>query len=641
MTGTVVHNPWLKKIASLLHALPRDVYRRHNQLAIDGVLCSLSLWVAFNLRFDFHVPVSSRPPMYLWMLLLPLLRPATMLMLGAYKGIWRYFNLYDALMVIATAAPSTAAMLVLRGTLGERFWPAAIPYTVCVIELGVYVALAFSIRSFRRATYEIGRGIPHRKLRALIVGAEETLAGAIRQASSDPRIHVVGVLAPQEQMHGLRIGGFDVLTGPGQLGPVLAKKNIDVVLIADAGMQALGHTVATATEFGVDIRLLPSASSVVSGEVRVAAPPKAEIALMERGVALASTAAEVEEAFRLRTVLVSGAGGSIGSEICRQAVQLPVRKIILLDQDENAIFERNNELRAMAGGVEIVPLVGDIRDEARLRRVFTQHSPQIVLHAAAYKHVPVMEANCSEAILNNITGTRLLAETAASFACERFLMISTDKAVNPISVMGASKRVAELIVQGLAAREAERNGTTRFACVRFGNVAGSRGSVVPIFLRQIAAGEPLTITDEAMTRYFMTIPEAVQLVLQACSLGDQGDIYILDMGDPIKIKNLACKLIEMSGLRPGKDIEIQVIGMRPGEKLHEELWYRGATVEPTHFSRVFRIAADGPPARFEQALRELEQQAREGRDAEARQLLFKMPLHPQRAGAAAATASRS
>ena len=284
--------------------------------------------------------------------------------------------------------------------------------------------------------------------------------------------------------------------------------------------------------------------------------------------------------------------------------------LLLLDQDENSIFEIHQQLSGTANGTRIVPLVGDIRDRSRMQGIFGKHHPQVVLHAAAYKHVPVMEHNCCEAVLNNIVGTREVADLAIAHGAERFLMISTDKAVRPSSVMGASKRLAEMVVQARAAATRGLDGHhPRCACVRFGNVVGSRGSVVPIFLRQIAEGGPLTVTDEDMTRYFMTIPEAVQLVLQAATLGSDGDIYMLDMGDPVKIIDLARKLVEMSGLRPEKDIEIRIVGARPGEKLHEQLWAEDARVRPTSFRRVLAVEAEPVSADFESALRELEEAA--------------------------------
>ena len=615
--------------------VPRGFYRRPTQLAIDGCFAAIAVWAAFNLRFDFNVPVWAQPAMHLWILLAAVLRPLVLLITSSYRSIWRYFNHYDALVFLLAASPFTLVLLSLRFTLNVRTWYSSVPLSVCLIDALVFGALGLFVRSFRRLTYEFGRGSASTRLRALIIGSEHTLAGALRQVSSDPEIEIVGIMAPHKQLHGFTIGGVEVIPEVSDLAKVLMERAVKVVLVADPDMDTLSHTVATVSEFGIEIRLLPSASTVISGKVRVSTPPSVDMAVMERGVALASPCPEVQVAFEGRCVLVSGAGGSIGSEICRQLMNLGIRQIVLLDQDENSIFERNNELRKMGSGVSIVPLVGDIRDEQRLHRIFNAYGPQIVLHAAAYKHVPVMEANCSEAILNNVTGTRLLAELAAAFQCERFLMISTDKAVNPISVMGASKRAAELAVQRIAVRERLNSGKTRFSCVRFGNVVGSRGSVVPIFLQQIAGGGPLTITDEEMTRYFMTIPEAVQLVLQACSLGEQGEIYILDMGDPIKIKNLARKLIEMSGLRPDKDIEIRVVGMRPGEKLHEDLWPEDGNVSRTLFDRVFEIQVAPPQIDFDTSLQRLESAAREGNDQQVRETLFSLLGSSQAATAAA------
>jgi FlaA1/EpsC-like NDP-sugar epimerase len=303
--------------------------------------------------------------------------------------------------------------------------------------------------------------------------------------------------------------------------------------------------------------------------------------------------------------------------------KLGVNKAILLDRDENSIFELQNQLAEIGSPSQIVPMVGDIRDRHQMQHVFERFRPEVVLHAAAFKHVGIMEQNPCEAVLNNVMGTRYLAELAIEFEAKRFLMISTDKAVKPTSVMGATKRVAELLVRSLAA---SCNGHgPQIACVRFGNVVGSRGSVVPIFLRQIAAGGPVTITHEEMTRYFMTIPEAVQLVMQASTLASNGTIYTLDLGDPLRITHLAHKLIEMSGLRPEKDIKIQFVGVRPGEKLHEQLWYEDCQVTPTAFARVLALEGQAVPS-IEEELRELEQVAFARQDDSVLQLLRDMPI---------------
>ncbi len=292
------------------------------------------------------------------------------------------------------------------------------------------------------------------------------------------------------------------------------------------------------------------------------------------------------EAFRERTVLVTGAGGSIGSELVRQLIGLPLKRIVLLDRDENALVETSSILGE--SGMETVPLVGDIRDEELVRHTFRHHSPEIVLHAAAYKHVPILESNCCEAVLNNVTGTRVLANAALESGAERFVLISTDKAVLPSSVMGATKRVAELVVEQHAGLARGLSRRTRFASVRFVNVLGSRGSVAPIFLRQIAAGGPVTITHEEMTRYFMTVSQAAQLVLQASTLAAEGNIFMLEMGDPVKIVDFANDLIRMSGLQPGRDIEVKVTGIRPGERLQEEPLGEGKEQSATRIPLRFR-----------------------------------------------------
>jgi FlaA1/EpsC-like NDP-sugar epimerase len=312
---------------------------------------------------------------------------------------------------------------------------------------------------------------------------------------------------------------------------------------------------------------------------------------------------------------------------------LPASSLVLLDRDENSIFELGNSLAVLARELEnaprIVPVVGDIRDGGHLRTLFEQHRPHVVLHAAAYKHVPIMESNVCEAVRNNVFGTRAVALAASRYAAERMVMISTDKAVHPSSVMGASKRIAEMLISEHARVEREKSSGaphTRMACVRFGNVVGSRGSVVPIFLRQIAAGGPVTITNEHMTRYFMTIPEAAQLVLQAASLASDGQVYTLDMGDPLKITALARKLIELSGLRPDKDIEIRFVGTRPGEKISEQLWHDESDARITLFPRVFAIESPPPPANFAQSLARLEEAALAHNEAAVLEALRLMPI---------------
>ncbi len=614
------------RLQAAVNLLPRRFFSRSTQFALDATACIASLYIAYQLRFDSSVPPLHSSVMWAWILLLPVMRPALMWALGGYDRIWRYFNMHDGIVLAITAMPPTMFMFVVRYTLWRQLWVAQIPVSVIMVEYGLYMVFGGGLRAVRRLTFEAS-GASEPRLRALIVGKEETLPAALRHVTTHPELTVVGLLAPDSKLHGLRIGGFWVLDEPGSLGRLLAAGAVDLVLIADTGLTCIGDMVATAAEFGVDVRLLPSAANVIKGDVRVTASARAEDVFQQRAAFLPEAHPNVVEAFRSRVVLITGAGGSIGAELARQVAGLPVASILLLDQDENSIFEVHSGLKASERcKAQLFPLVGDIRDRVRLQKIFEQFRPHIVLHAAAYKHVPVMEENCCEAVLNNIFGTRDVAETAVTYHAERFVMISTDKAVQPTSIMGATKRVAEMLVQSMAAQIGRRRGETRMACVRFGNVVGSRGSVVPIFLRQIAAGEPLTITDPEMTRYFLTIPEAVQLVLQAATLGSNGDIYMLDMGDPIKITALARKLIEMSGLRPDRDVGIRFVGARPGEKLHEKLWAEESKVQATEFPRVMAIEAREVPPDFEASLVGLESCAIAHDQQSVREVLERMPI---------------
>jgi FlaA1/EpsC-like NDP-sugar epimerase len=289
-------------------------------------------------------------------------------------------------------------------------------------------------------------------------------------------------------------------------------------------------------------------------------------------------------------VLVTGAGGSIGSELCRQLARLQPARIVALGRGENSIFELLQEMHRDFPGTRVDPIIADVRDERRMQRVFSTHRPYSVFHAAAHKHVPLMEANVSEAILNNVLGTRNVVQSSALCEAEHFVMVSTDKAVRPTSVMGATKRIAEFIVHEVAEEHSS------YVAVRFGNVLGSRGSVVPTFMRQIAAGGPVTITHPDMTRYFMTIPEAVQLILQAAALGKQGEVFVLDMGEPIRVLDLATDMIRLSGLEVGTDIEIKFLGTRPGEKLYEELFFGESVAVPTTHEKILRARDSAFPA---------------------------------------------
>jgi FlaA1/EpsC-like NDP-sugar epimerase len=609
----------LRQFSSFVAGLPAWFYSRQIQMAIDIVLGALSVLVAYRLRFDAGIPMRYRISMWMLILTLPLLRMVSVRLARGYEIVWRYFSFRDATLLAAVALPPSILLILLRlAPISDEF---RVPLGVIGAEYFSFVFLAGAARGMRRLTYE-GSRQANTAESAIIVGPEASLAGAMYQASQHPDIRVVGLLTPDADMEGKTIQGVKVLGSPSELGTVIVQESVSLVLVSDASMANLSEVVSAATEFGAEIRLLPSASNVMRGDVRVAARPNPE-AILSTGNREFDQQPEVVEAFRNRTVLITGAGGSIGSELCRQVARFPVRRILLLDQDENSIFEIHGNLRTLAPDLELVQIVGDIRNGTHMRRIFGTYLPDIVLHAAAYKHVPVMEVNRCQAVLNNVGGTRELADLSIEFEVGRFLMISTDKAVHPTSIMGATKRIAEIIIQN---RAASPNCPTRFGCVRFGNVVGSRGSVIPIFLRQINEGGPITITHELMTRYFMTIPEAVQLVLQAATLAESGQLYMLDMGDPKRIVDIARKLIESAGLRPDQDIQIKITGIRQGEKLHEQLWLEGTNVRPTRFQRVYNVPVPSQLPDISSEVETLEIVAQGGSENDVLETMKRLPI---------------
>ncbi len=617
----------LRKLRHLSQKIPSWLLHRNVQMLLDSIVAVTALWIAYLLRFDFSIPPTQQRGMVGWLIVIAVARPAAILLTNGYKSTWRFFALRDAIQLGARSVPVTIGLLLFRAAVHNG---TAIPYSVLLLELLLFLWLASGLRTIRRYEHEflnrVGSG-PN----TLIVGSEATLAGAVRHLRSSGNTNILGLVTEDERLVGLRIDGVLVRGHTAALPNLLAAHPIELVIIAGADIQAAEEVMRVAAQFGIQIRLLPSCVDLVKGKVQVRRIIGIDQISHVRQRKLSATAhPAVMECFADRVVLITGAGGSIGSELVRQVADLPIEKLIVLDRDENSIFELMNQLKGEGKDRIAVPVVSDIRDRFAIRHAFSKFRPNIVLHAAAYKHVPVMEDNCCEAILNNVCGTRELADAAIDYGSEKLVMISTDKAVHPSSVMGASKRTAEMLIQQRAIEAVQRRHRTQFACVRFGNVLGSRGSVVPIFLRQIAAGGPVTITHKEMTRYFMTIPQAVQLVLQAATLASTGDIYMLEMGDPVKIIEFAKEIIEMSGLTPGKDIEIKVVGMRPGEKLHEQLWNEDADVGPTSFPHVFRVKAARVQSDFSAMLRDLEKASRDRESNEIIQdLLRELPIDYQ------------
>jgi FlaA1/EpsC-like NDP-sugar epimerase len=601
--------------------IPSWMFHRNIQILLDALTAAIAMIYAYALRFDFQIPPKMQLSMWTWLCVGVFLRPSTLLLTRGYRSTWRFFDVRDGLYLALRSLPVTIALLLVRWLVSGV---PVVPYSVLILEFGIFLVFASTLRITRRLAHEAVYR-PSYRPRALIIGSETTLTTAVRHLHSCKEAQVIGLVSEDERLIGIQIAGLPVLGRPESLPSLMANHRIEVIVLSGANLNCAAQVIRDATDFEVQVRILPSGSDLMQGKVRVSRTLSIDQLALKNCEGLIETHPAVVGCFNGRTVLVTGAGGSIGSEIARQVSALNVGRLVLLDQDENSIFELMNQIGSQ-NNKEIVPIVGNIRDHEMVRRTFDRFHPDIALHAAAYKHVPMMEENCCEAVLNNVAGTRELADAAIEFDCQRLVMISTDKAVRPSSVMGATKRTAEMLIQQRA-EENNQHHKTHFACVRFGNVLGSRGSVVPIFLRQIETGGPVTITHEEMTRYFMTIPQAVQLVLQAATLASRGDIYLLDMGDPIKIIDFAKRIIRLAGLIPGKDIDIKVVGTRPGEKLHEQLWKEDALVTTTQFRGVFQVKANPAHTDLPQLLAALERAARTRQsDTAIQQLLHNLPI---------------
>lgn len=553
--------------------------RRLLVFGLDVVLIGLAFVFAFLLRFDFTVPPALLPLFRQGLLVSLLVKPLVFLFSGLYRNLWRYASLQDGVEIAKVVTASTVIsgfiLMYLR-----HFAP--YPRSIFILDWFLLLALIMSSRLVWRV-YRETVIMPRRTTvgqRTLIVGAGEAgslLLKEIRR-QQDSAFNIVGFVDDDPQKAGMKLHGITVLGTTKELARLIGSYSIEDVIIAipTAAGNAMRDIVKSCEHCKVRFKTLPAISDIIEGKISISQIKDVDICDLLGRDPIELDQGAIRNYLEGKRVLVTGAAGSIGSEICRQVARFSPAKLVLLDSAETPLYQIEKELSATYPDMRLAPVLADIRQSGRLDYVFETFLPEVVFHAAAYKHVPMIEYNPAEAVTNNILGTRLLAEKASAFGVDNFVMISTDKAVNPTNIMGASKRAAELFVQALA-----RESRTHFTTVRFGNVLGSNGSVIPLFKEQIAAGGPVTVTHPDVIRYFMTIPEASQLVLQAGCIGSGGEIFVLDMGEPVKIVDLAEELISLSGLTPYEDIEIIFTGLRPGEKLFEELLVAGEGVKPT------------------------------------------------------------
>jgi FlaA1/EpsC-like NDP-sugar epimerase len=605
------------------------------QLVFDAALIVAAWRLTFFLRFDKTTPIFYRHLLD-WdvVALVVAINLATFVLFGFYNRWWRYVSTRDmwgAFRGVTVGSALTYLAL-------YAFPPAntsRLPRGVAALDYLLVLAFVAGTRLLARTLIERPQAglVAHGK-EVLIVGAGDAGQLIVREMQRNRQLHYtpIGFVDDDPRKRGARIVDVRVLGTTDELAHLLRDNKPDEVLIAipSAAGAVRSRVVETCRAANVPVKTLPGLHELISGDVNLAGqirPVQVEDVLGRDQVEvdLRSVATYV----RGKAVLVTGAGGSIGGELCRQLARLGAVRLMLVDKGESALFEIERELVGERDYSAAIPILADTGDRAKMRQVFERYEPQVVFHAAAYKHVGMLEANPLQAVQNNVLATRALAEVAVEAGVERFVLISTDKAANPKNVMGQSKAVCEWIVESFALHpEVE----TRFVAVRFGNVLGSSGSVIPIFRRQIERGGPVTVTNPEMTRFFMTIPEASSLVVQAGAMGGRGQVYVLDMGEPVRILDLAKQMIRLSGRRE-QDIPIVFTGARAGEKLHEVLWNDGETVGPTSHPKIMRAArAQIDPAWLEDSLLELERLVEEGDTLGVVSKLGSMVAEPARTG---------
>jgi FlaA1/EpsC-like NDP-sugar epimerase len=573
----------------------RPNFRNKYVLLLDIVLIFVAVLGSYALRFElgplFFQYISSA----IWMVAVSLvIKPLIYYWFGLYRRMWMYASVQELkLIIIAVTAASVAVSAVMVGLLSVnvfRGFPRAVLVLDWILSLMMVGGLRFSLRVIGDNLVVGSAPIrTHGSRRLLIVGAGDAGALVVRELQKNPQMNSnpVGFLDDNPSKLKQQIHGVPVVGLVSDLSKVLENLRIDEVIIAIPS--APGRIVRLVADIcrvkNMPFRTMPGIYELLGGTVSVSRLREVDIADLLRRQPTHMGDELIGATISGKTILVTGAGGSIGKELCRQIARWGPSGLILVGHGENSIFEALLDLKESFPGLSLTPIISDMRDKKRLDTIFERHRPQVVFHAAAHKHVPMMELNVEEAVTNNILGTKNLVDVVEKYKVERLLMISTDKAIRPKNVMGATKRIAEMLVL-----DAARRSNKPYCVVRFGNVLGSRGSVVPIFKRQIAKGGPITITHPDMKRYFMTIPEAVYLVLQSASIGKGGETFVLNMGDQVRIVDLAEDLIRLSGLEPGRDVEIVFTGSRPGEKLSEDLWDEDFTFQRTDHPDIYHLA---------------------------------------------------
>lgn len=588
--------------------MPRGI-KQFVVLTNDVVMCGLAGWVALSLRLDAWQPWGTAQELML------AVGVVVTLPLFAVTGLYRAIFRHAGLAMLYTLGKTLFVYALIYALVFAVWGVAGVPRSMGVMQPMLFALGVIASRLFARQWLG-GYGTNRKRTgayRALIYGAGSAGRQLATGMSHAREVLVVGYVDDDDRLHGQVLNSLPIYS-PANLTQVVAKKNVSQIYLAlpNASRRRRNEIIESLLPLKLQVRTLPGLVDLTQGRVKLADLKDLDVEDLLGRDPVPPDAMMMAKNSTGKVVLVTGAGGSIGSELCRQILHAAPAKLLLVELTEFALYVVEQELRKQKmEGIELVPLLADVRNEARMAEIMRTWQPHTVYHAAAYKHVPLVEHNPAEGLRNNVRGTWVAAEQAIAHGVSDFVLISTDKAVRPTNIMGASKRLSEMVLQALAQQMQQQGHATRLSMVRFGNVLGSSGSVVPLFRKQIAAGGPITLTDERITRYFMTIPEAAQLVIQAGAMATGGDVFVLDMGEPVKIIDLARKMIELSGLtvqdssNPEGDIAIEVTGLRPGEKLYEELLI-GDNPQPTQHARIMKAHEEFLPwATLQQHLSEL------------------------------------
>lgn len=561
--------------------------RAYALMPFDIIIINISLIASYLLKFDFSyssIPERFTQPILKLALIATCIKIITYIVLRLYNSLWKYAGVYEMGLIVGASFVSNSIMISYV-FISRTPVPRSI-FLICMLtDVFLIAGIRFAYRIFRRVIK--GEIIRFKNLkRVLIFGGGDAGAIIVKEMKMHPELKSTPVAIIDDDLfkQGKKINGVPIKGQRKDILKVVEKYQIDEIIIAtpSASNKDINEIFTECSKTQCKVKILPSLSQLIDETVVMQKVRDVNIEDLLGREPVNLDVNEVSSYIKDQVVLVTGGGGSIGSELCRQIAGFSPKKLIILDNYENNAYDIQNELLYNNPQYELHTIIANIREKPRLERIFEMYKPDVVFHAAAHKHVPLMEANPTEAIKNNVFGTLNVAECADKYGVKRFVLISTDKAVNPTNIMGATKRIAEMVIQAI-----NRISKTEFVAVRFGNVLGSNGSVIPLFKKQIEQGGPVTVTHPEVTRFFMTIPEAVQLVIQAGAMAKGGEIFVLDMGEPVKISDLARNLIKLSGFEPDVDIDIEYTGLRPGEKLYEELLLKEEGLESTKNNKIY------------------------------------------------------